>query len=292
MQAFNHYFYFVDAPQLSQKCDNRLPLVQIKEHQGEALSALFSLRSPWVSMTQREVRYYTNTPFEDLSTPTIMWALEIGGLFTLIWYAKNKEIHYIKAEGYSDKLLQFWVLHTFFPLVLELERRYHVLHVSGVKLKHKTLLFSAYSGGGKSTLVEYFIGKGHGFYGDDTVAVEEDKKGYKVISSYPFCRPYRKPEVLGYHVLNFVQTVDLLSSVYLLERVEADAKVNIVPLYGIEKFEVLYKSKFVSFESMKQERYLFASKMANHVEVFKISIPWKLERLDEVYQAILMHNGV
>jgi len=291
MQAFNYHFVFIDEPELSTACINNLLPIRVLENKNISLSKLFTLQSPWVTMTQRQVRYYTNIPFENISTP-MTWALQIEDVLTLIWYADMQEIEYIKGKYYTAKLLQFWVLHTFFPLVLELDKRYHVLHVSGVQIEHKAVLFSAYSGGGKSTLTDYFIQQGHAVYGDDTVAVKEDDHSYKVISSYPFHRPFRQPEVLGYTIPNFVQTVDRLSTIYLLEKVERDAEVDIVPLSGIEKFEVLYQSKFVTFESMKKERYLFAVEMAKYVDVFKVTVPWDLERLDDVYQAVVTHNHV
>jgi hypothetical protein len=293
MQAFHYQFIFRDEPQLtlSVEVENKPNPIYVKENNTLVLGDIFALQSPWVSMTRREVRYYTNTPFEKTTAP-FSWALEIKNIITLIWYPNKQEIAYIKGKDYTADLLQFWVLHTFFPLVLELDNRYHILHVSGVKIAEKAVLFSAFSGGGKSTLIDYFIQKGHAVYGDDTVAVKEDNHRYEVMASYPFYRPFRQPEVLGYTIPNFVQTVDTLSAIYLLEKVEGNTEVSIVPLSGIEKFEVLYQSKFVTFETMKKERYLFAVRMAKYVQVFKIYVPWDLERLDEVYQAVVTHNHV
>ena len=291
MRVFNRNFIFVDEVELTTSVDNTLESIVVEKNNNVMLSDIFTLQSPWVTMTGRNVRYYTNIPFENSRTVD-SWALEIEDVVTLVWNGKTNTITYKEGEKYTAKLLEFWVLHTFFPLVLELANIYHVLHTSAVQVKEKTILFSAFSGGGKSTLTDYFIQKGHIVYGDDTVAINEYENTYEVIASYPYHRPYRKPEVLGYPIVNFATGVHRLSHMYQLEKNESDAEVQIVELRGVEKFEAMYQSMFVTFESMKKERYLFVTKMATYVKVFRVSIPWDIERLEEVYQAILTHNDV
>ncbi len=291
MLAFNKNFIFVDEPILTTFIDKRLENIRVVKNNSVLLSHVFRLQSPWVTMTGRKVRYYTNIPFEE-QINIDFWALEIEDVLTLIWDENTHTITYIEGRLHTAKLLQFWVLHTFFPLVLELSNIYHVLHVSAVQIKEKTILFSAFSGGGKSTLTDFFIQKGHVVYGDDTIAINDANNQYEVIASYPFHRPYREPEVLGYPIENFGTKIQPLSHIYRLERSDKKAKVNIVELHGIEKFEVIYQSMFVTFESMKKERYLFATKMAKQAKVFVLSVPWDRERLEEVYQAILIHNTV
>ena len=291
MYAFHKNFIFVDESTLTTLIDNTLESITVIKNNSIVLFDIFTLQSPWVEMTRRNVRYYTNIPFED-NLDINLWALEIEDVVTLIWNKKINTILYIEGEKYTTKLLEFWVLHTFFPLVLELDKIYHVLHVSAVQIKTKIVLFSAFSGGGKSTLTDYFIRKGYIVYGDDTIAINEHKNNYEVIASYPYHRPYREPEVLGYPIVDFATNVQPLSHIYRLEKSEKNVEIQIVELSGIEKFEAIYQSMFVTFESMKKKHYLFATKMAKHVKVFKILIPWDLERLEEVYQAILIHNDV
>lgn len=294
MLAFNRNIVFLNEPALeSSVCGTMTSLDEIEVIKDQALnlSALFCLQSPWVSMTGRKVRYYANVPFEKQTSVT-SWALEVEDVVTLIWSSNPNTIRYIEGEKFTAKLLEFWVLHTFLPLALELAKVYHILHVSAVEINDDVIAFSAFSGGGKSTLTDYFIQKGHCIYGDDTIAIEEKKGSYSVIASYPFHRPYRQPEVLGYNIPNFATKAKSFSSMYVLDKSTASAKVCIEELTGIEKFEALYQSRFVTFEYMKKERYLFASKMAQKVKVYKIVVPWDLSRLEEVYQAILTHNGV
>ena len=291
MLAFNRNFIFSDELTPPTLIGDSRETITVLKNNNVVLPDMFTLQSPWVEMTRRKVRYYTNIPFENSKTID-SWALEIEDVVILIWDGKTNIISYIEGEEYTTKLLEFWVLHTFFPLVLELANIYHILHVSAVQIKDKTILFSAFSGGGKSTLIDYFIQKGHVIYGDDTIAIHKDENNYEVIASYPYHRPYRKPEVLGYPIVNFGTDVQLLSHIYQLEKSESNAEIEIMELTGVEKFEAIYQSMFVTFEGMQKERYLFATKMAKHVKVFKITMPWDKERLEEVYQAILTHNGV
>ncbi len=255
------------------------------------LCDIFTLQSPWVEITERRVRYYANVVFED-SSSVDEWALEVEDVVTLIWQGKTNTIRYIEGKKYTAELLQFWVLHTFFPLVLELANLSHILHVSTVEIDKKPILFSALSGGGKSTLLNYFLKQGHRIYGDDTVAIEEIDGSYKVVASYPFHRPYRKAEVLGYPIDNFATEVKPLYRVYRLDKSSETSKIKIEELHGVEKFETLYQSQFVTFENLTKSRYNFATKMAQQAQVFKISVPWDMERLEEVYQALLIHNGI
>jgi hypothetical protein len=242
-------------------------------------------------MTGRRVRYYSNTPFEKINPLCHTWGMEIEDVVTLIWTSRSDRIEYVKGKYYSDTLLQFWIFHTFFPLVLTLQRKYTILHVGAVEFNQKSLLFSAFSYGGKSTLVEYFLKKGHAILCDDTVAINQ-KNSNTAIASYPFYRPYREPETLGYPIENFVQRPLPLHAMYCLEKALNDADVTICELYGIEKFKALHQSSFVQFDFLKKENFVRIAEMAKVISVYKIQIPWDEKRLEEVYQAIVTHNTV
>ncbi|HFD13684.1 MAG TPA: hypothetical protein ENJ34_00105 [Epsilonproteobacteria bacterium] len=291
MVIFNRNFLFLDEISLNNTHNKVFENIQVSKEDIASIDDFFTLQSAWVLMTDRRVRYYGNEAFED-SSSVDEWALEVEGVVTLIWQGKTNTIRYIKGEKYTAELLQFWVLHTFFPLVLELAKLSHILHVSAVEINEKPILFSAFSGGGKSTLLNYFLKQGHRIYGDDTVAIEEIDGSYKVVASYPFHRPYRKAEVLGYPIDNFATEVKPLYRVYRLDKSSETSKIKIEELHGVEKFETLYQSQFVTFENLTKSRYNFATKMAQQVQVFTISVPWDMERLEEVYQALLIHNEI
>ena len=291
MLIFNRHFFFEDIATLNTRVKEGDKSINVSVQNDDILASTFTLQSPWVEMTGRRVRYYGTMPFEEMNPLCHTWGLEIEEVVTLIWRSSTERIEYIKGKDYSDTLLQFWIFHTFFPLVLTLQRKYTILHVGAVVLHQKALLFSAFSYGGKSTLIDYFLKKGHAILCDDTVAIHQ-KKGYTAIASYPFYRPYREPETLGYPIENFVQKPIPLHAMYCLEKTVKDAEVSICELYGAEKFKALHQSSFVQFDFLKKENFVRIAEMAKVISVYKIQIPWDEKRLEEVYQAIVTHNRV
>jgi hypothetical protein len=123
-----------------------------------------------------------------------------------------------------------------------------------------------------------------------SIAIERQGDTYYAISSYPFHRPYRETETLGYPVANFATEPKPIHAVYLLEKSEPNAAVEIIELKGIEKFKAFHYSSFIDFSFMKQERFGFFMETAKHVPVYKIIIPWDVERLNEVYDSICQHS--
>jgi len=262
--------------------------IRVVESPKPSLLDEFPLKSDWFNMSGQEARYHSAFLFEEVEEFT--WALEIKDVLTLIWDASDKKIIYSKGEDYAPQRLRFWIYHTFFPLVLELQRKYHILHVGSVEIKGKPVLFSAFSFGGKSTLTDYFIQKGHTMLSDDSMGIGKRGERYYAIASYPFHRPYRELETLGYPVKNFATEPKPLHAVYVLEKSEPDAMVEINELAGIEKFKAFHYSSFIDFAFMKQERFDFFMQMAKHIPVYQVKVPWDLERLDEVYQKIVLNN--
>jgi len=291
---FGHQFDFQSEPILQEECNSFLfkysnysdnKTIQVIESSKLMLDA-FSLKTDWVEMSGRKARYYSALPFNQRDQD-FSWVLEIKDVVTLLWDAKDKKIIYTKGVNYTPKRLQFWIFHTFFPIVLEFENIYRILHVGAVEIKEKPVFFSAFSFGGKSTLTDFFIKKGHKMLSDDSLAIEKRGDKYYTIASYPFHRPYRELETLGYSVENFATEPKPLHAGYLLEKSEPDAKVKIVELKGIEKFKAFHYSSFIDFSFMKKERFDFFTEMAKHVPVYQIKVPWNIERLGEVYEAIV-----
>jgi len=246
-------------------------------------------KSNLIPMSGQEVRYLSVRDFNNADRD-FSWGFEIINVLTLLWNAKKREVYYRKGKQYTPERLRFWVLHTFLPLVLELERSYRILHVGSVEIEDKPVLFSAFSFGGKSTLTDHFIEKGHTMLSDDSVAIDKRGDAYYAIASYPFHRPYRELETLGDPVENFATEPKPLHAVYLLEKSEPDAEVEIEELKGIEKFKAFHYSAFINFDFMKKERFEFFTEMAKHIPVYQVKIPWDLERLDEVYEKIVSHT--
>ncbi len=264
-------------------------VIPVRESTQKKISKMLPFTYEWITMSGQEARYLSVTPF----TPhnyDISFGLEIKNRLTLAWDRDKKEILYSKGQGYSPDKLQFWLYHTFMPILLEFRNLYHILHVGAVKIEDKTVLFSAPSFGGKSTMTDYFIQQGHTMLSDDTLAIEEIDEKYYAIPSYPFHRPYRKLEDLGYRVENFATEVKPIDTIYLLNKSDKKTEIEIKELKGIKKFKALHYSIFIMFEFMKQERFLFFTEMAKRIPVYEVHYPHDLKRLPEVYKKIIAHQ--
>jgi len=264
-------------------------IIPVRESTQKEISELLPFAYDWITMSGQKARYLSVAPFttdyHDMS-----FGLEIKDSLTLAWDKNKKEILYNKKKGYSPEKLQFWLYHTFMPILLELTNIYHILHVGAVEIENRVVLFSGPSFGGKSTMTDYFIKQGHTMLSDDTLAVEEADGKYYAIPSYPFHRPYRKLEDLGYPVEKFATKVKPVNSVYLLNKSDTETEIEIKELKGIEKFKALHYSIFIMFEFMKQERFTFFTKMAKKIPIYEITYPHSLDRLPEVYQKIVEHE--
>ena len=296
--VYGHQFYFMHEPMLQKEFDaftlkpnfsfgNRS--IKVIECSDFPESDIFNYATKWYAMSGQEARYHSAVPFKE-AQGNFSWALEIKDVVTLLWESKDKNILYRAGKNYTPKQLRFWIYHTFFPIVLELEHIYRILHVGSVEIKGKPVIFSAFSFGGKSTMTDYFIQKGHTMLSDDSLGIDKRGNDYYAIASYPFHRPYREPEVLGYPVKNFATEPKPLHAVYRLEKSEPKATVEINEVKGIEKFKAFHYSTFIDFSFMKQERFAFFTEMAKHVPVYGIKVPWDLERLSEVYEKIVEHS--
>lgn len=264
-------------------------VITVKEYSQKEILKSLPFTYEWTTMSGQTARYLSIVPFT-VNNYNISFGLEIKNILTLMWDNESKEILYSKEQGYTPAKLQFWLYHTFVPILLELRKRYHILHVGSVEIEDRVVLFSAPSFGGKSTMTDYFIQQGHKMLSDDTLGVEEIEGEYYAIPSYPFHRPYRKLEDLGYPVENYSTTVKPIDSVYLLNKSNDTLEINIKELKGLNKFKALHYSIFIMFEFMKQERFSFFTKMAKKIPVYEISYPHDLKKLPLVYEKIIEHE--
>jgi len=244
-------------------------------------------KTSWFPLSGRQVRYHSAVPFHQATAGPFSWALEIENVLTLFRDAGEGRILYEKGMEHTPERLRFWLLHTFLPIILELERTYRILHVGSVEVNGKAVLLSAFSFGGKSTLTDHFLKRGHPLLSDDSLGIERRGDGYFAIPSYPFHRPYRQVEDIGHYTENFRTEPLPVHAVYSLEKAAPDAPVTLTQLKGIEKFKALHYSSFFDFDFMKAERFAFFTAMAKHVPVYRITVPWDLDRLPEVYERIV-----
>ena len=260
--------------------------IAVREDVHLDLPERFSVITEWMPASGEEIRYLSPYSFSK-ENHDFSWGMEIKDVLTLLWSKETHAFFYKKGKAYRPERLRFWLYHTFFPISLELRGLYHILHVGAVEIEGNPVLFSAPSFGGKSTMTDYFIQRGHTMLSDDAVGIEKVGDSYHAVASYPFHRPYRKAEELGYPVENFSKQSKVLSAVYVLNKQETTTEIGIRELKGIEKFKAFHYSAFVMFDFLKEERFTFFTALAKHTNMYEITYPHDLERLSEVYESII-----
>jgi hypothetical protein len=291
--AINGYlFFFADEPKLQNEYsavygseETSWPLVTVIGASNGAATEGFEERTPWTPLSGRRGRFLGPVPLKTMNA-ALGWALEIADVVTLVWHPESKTITYEKGREYTPHRLRFWVFHTFFPMVLEFAGIYRILHAGTVGVAGGALLLSAPSFGGKSTLTDFFLRRGHPLFSDDSVALEKRENGYVALPSYPYHRPYRRPEVLGASATKIARAPASVLMFVLLEKVPKECDVHIGELRGIEKFKAFHYSAFIDFKFKKRERLDNFAEMAKNIPVYKVTVPWDIQRLHEVYEAI------
>jgi serine kinase of HPr protein (carbohydrate metabolism regulator) len=171
-----------------------------------------------------------------------------------------------------------------------MNRTYNYLHAGAVEIEDKSVLFMAPSFGGKSTMTDYFLQRGHPLITDDKMATFERDGEYFAVPSHPFHRPFRTVEVLGYLSDNPAKVVRPIHAIYILEKAEPDVECSIRLLKGVEKFSRLHEGGEMNFSFFTQQYISYLAKLANKVPVFNVTVPHDLNRLEEVYGIIKTHS--
>lgn len=224
------------------------------------------------------------------SAPGQPWCLDVEGVVRFSWQGGEPTIYYYVHEQGSRALLVFWFVHIFLPLHLTLERGFDFIHAAAVELDGRPIMFIAPSTGGKSTLGDYFLKQGHPMLSDDKVATFLERGRFYATPSHPHHRPYREFEVLGDAVEPFAGRVRPIHAFYVLEPAEPDAGISITEVTGFRKFEQLLPNYLFNFRFLQEQRLRWLARLAHQSLVFRVSRPWNMERMDEVYQTICAHN--
>ncbi|EIF51110.1 hypothetical protein [Sulfurovum sp. AR] len=237
----------------------------------------------------RNVYFYSDREFErnEARQP---FCYEVADVVRFYWLGGERTIYYeLDKEGDSN-LLSFWFIHLMLPLYLTLEEQYDFLHAGAVEVEGKPILFIAPSMGGKSTMTDYFIKQGHTLVSDDKVPTFIKDGKFMAVGSFPYHRPYRKAEDLGYHVDNFITDFKPIHVFYVLEGVDESNEVSFEEIRGFEKFDNLLANNIYLFSFLKPKRLKHLSQMLNTIKVFRVQIPWDMERLSEVHDSICQHS--
>lgn len=238
---------------------------------------------------QRDIVIWSNASFGK-SIKNRPWCFEINNAIRFYWLGKSNLVYYERYAGCTIQQLSFWFIHIFLPYYLALEQKFDLFHAGVIELGHGASLFIAPSMGGKSTTIECFIQNGHALLSDDKAPVIESGNKFVTIPSYPYNRPYRKLEDIGHPALQYKDEALPITCIYSLKRVEDNDEVIIEALNFVEAFPILMPSYLYAFDFTHAKRLVFISSMMQTIPMFKVSVPNDLQRLEEVYQAIVLHN--
>ena len=290
MIAYSHYIKFIPKIDNEKKSDSAfIDTVTIKERSEVAMDSKLTDVLTFFNNQGRDLTLYTDREFSRTQKGQL-WAFEVKDVVTFYWYGGTMVLEYTKHERFTAKLLKYWSLHIVLPLFFIIEEYYDFLHAGAVEVDEKPILFIAQSCGGKSTMTDYFMKQGHTMVSDDKVGFFEKNGDYFCVPSHPYHRPYRNMEDLGYVVENMMKSPKPIHAIYLLQKNDPDASIDIAALSGVEKFLALRYNSEINLFFQKPLRFEKLMKLAKRVPVYSVKVPWSLERLDEVYESICQHS--
>lgn len=284
--AYNHIIKFDAFSSTNISADNMIAVI---EYDGIDIKEKLTHTQNYYSNQGRDIVLGSDEIFSRTKKGRL-WSYEVVDVVHFFWNSGTNIILYIPGKLFTQKLLKYWILHIILPTFFTIEETYCFLHAGAVEVSEKPVLFFADSFGGKSTLTNYFLKQGHPLITDDKLAIEEKEGHFFALSSYPYHRPYRQLETLGYFTDNVTVEPKPIHTVYALDRATYDAVVNVTELQGIEKFKVLrYGSEF-NLSFLKTNQFAFLSRLFKGVRVYRVTVPWDMERLPEVYSTICEHS--
>ena len=218
------------------------------------------------------------------------WCFEVSTVARFHWSGGQNRISVEPLRRGADVLLAFWLIHILLPLFLTLEMRYEMVHACAVEAVGRTVLFAAPSHGGKSTLTDHFLDRGHTLVSDDKVATYCEDGLFYAVPSHPNHRPYRKFEDLGRRVQRFSALPRPIDAIYALRPADPAAQVVIEPVSGHRKFAALRPSYLFEFRFLQERRLRYLSALLSAVPVYRVSVPWDLSRVREVHDRLMGHH--
>ncbi len=249
----------------------------------------FVFEVPFDTNQSREIYLKAKFDFRE-SEALDEWMFEVKNVVTFFSKNDSDVIFFQKNRLYSDSLMEYWLLHIVFPIYFTLTDTYYFLHTGSVEIENRAVLFMGDSFAGKSTLTDYFLKQKHPLVTDDKLPTFYEEETFYCVNSHPYHRPYRKLEDLGIKAKNVSQGKLAIGNIYWLHPVAEDAEVSIKEIKGLKKFECLRYATEMDIYVHKKKRFEYITKLANTLHIYEINVPRKLERLEEVYTAIVKHT--
>jgi hypothetical protein len=201
-----------------------------------------------------------------------------------------------RGRAGRDEDVQEWLLHYALPLLLVSEGHLQLLHGSAVQIGRQAVGFLAPSGGGKTTLAEYFLQRGHGFFTDEKLGVVARRQRVLAVPSTPF---YRRGEANARWraVTNFATSPAPLTALYVLVPADATATPAVTPVSaGEAAFVLTQRCEFQLPRSVRARLRLpsfpltcfqACTALAAAVRVCRLVVPRDRMRLSDVYDAVV-----
>ncbi len=247
-------------------------------------------------LTRREHLQYTHghetyllmQPDDPQWQPSAFWAYEIEELGGFFVERESRKV-YARWEG-GEMQMEFWLSHLLLPLWLALETGALLLHAGAVEIEGKAVVFCAPSHGGKSTLTDDLVARGHRLITDDTLALFPRDGGFVTTGSVPYCRPYREFETLGEYTPEYRNGWIEVSQLYLLERDDGVEGASFVPVVGIEKFSALHEGTLLyNFPHLRARHLRDLAAFLDGIRVTRLRRPWGREHFPRLHGEILSH---
>ncbi|MBT8347890.1 MAG: hypothetical protein HKP62_00385, partial [Sulfurovum sp.] len=265
MIAYSHYIKFIPELKNDKKVEGLFSdIVTVKESVSHDLKEILKFKLTFFNNQGRDLTLYTDREFSRTQEGQL-WAFEIKDVVTFFWYSGTLNLEYTKYDNFTAKLLEYWCLHIILPIFFTVEETFDFLHAGAVEIDGSSILFTAESMGGKSTMTDFFMKQGHTMISDDKVGIYMKDGQYFSVSSHPHHRPYCKKEDLGVFVKNFSPEPKPIHVIYELEKAEEDTEVIIRELHGTRKFLALRHSSEINLFFLKPNRFTFLMKMANGI---------------------------
>jgi len=239
----------------------------------------------------RNVTLATDRDFQH-PVPNQHWIFNVENVISFAWETQSGKISYRFLAEATEDIFRFWLYHIVLPIYFSIGQVYKFLHAGAVEIADKSVMFMAPSHGGKSTLTDYFLQRGHPLITDDKMATFEKDGEYYAVPSHPYHRPFRTVEVLGHLCENPATQIRPIHAIYILEKSEPEAQIEIRRLKGIEKFSRLHEGGEMNFSFFTPQYVTYLAGLANRVNVYAITVPHDMERLEEVYQTIKEHTNL
>ena len=233
------------------------------------------------------------------------FVLQIDDLFCFELWLSAKRIVCFAQHEVPYELLRYWILHQILPLFQMLSGSLAFIHgmavstrvaeekEGSVSQKASCIGFYGESRAGKSTLLSYFLSRGHSLVTDDHLALST-KTYTDAVPTTPFYRPYRAIEDLGFVAENYSPETRPLRRLYMLQPAAPDADIRVEKLNGVEVVSTLlndlqytpYDRRVPEFLPVVTGRFRGLSQLARQIPTLRLHVPHSMDRLSEVYDFI------